>query len=254
MDPEFYDKVDLWVFPDIGYGGFQRFLRRDGKAVWGSMGASDLELYGPRFLKVIKDLGLPVINSVTCRGLTQLSEHLKGVEDVWVKVNRYRENQETFHWQDWTHGQRDLERLAHNFGPIKERVVFVVQDCIKGEDDSPVLEVGYDGWFITGPNGEPHFPEQTFQGYEAENKTYGSLLDYTDLPEQVQEVNKAFAPILSQYGYRNFMATEIRIKDGTPYFLIQPAAWPAKPKSTCKYLHQSGRCHLARSQRRGHQA
>ena len=219
MDPEFYDKVDLWVFPDIGYGGFQRFLRRDGKAVWGSMGASDLELYRTRFLKVIKDLGLPVINSVTCRGLTQLSEHLKGVEDVWVKVNRYRENQETFHWQDWTHGQRDLERLAHNFGPLKERVVFVVQDCIKGEDDSPVLEVGYDGWFITGPNGEPHFPEQTFQGYEAKNELYlGSLLDYTDLPEQVQEVNKAFAPILSQYGYRNFMATEIRIKDGTPYF------------------------------------
>lgn len=220
MEPEFYAKVDLWIFPDIGYGGFQRFLRREGKAVWGSMGASDLELYRTRFLKVIKELGLPVINSITCRGITELTEHLKSVEDKWVKINRYRENQETFHWQDWMHGQRDLERLAHDFGPLKERVVFVVQDCIKGEHDNPVLEVGYDGWFITEPDGTPSFPPQTFQGYEAKNELYlGSLLDYGDLPEAVQEANKAFAPVLAEYGYRNFMATEIRIKDGTPYFI-----------------------------------
>ena len=130
MDPEFYDKVDLWVFPDIGFGGLQRYLRREDKAVWGSMGASDLELYRTRFLKVISDLGLPMVNSVTCRGLTELAERLKGVKDKWVKVNRYRDNMETWHHQDYDHSQRDLERLAADFGPLKDKVIFVVQDCI----------------------------------------------------------------------------------------------------------------------------
>lgn len=219
MEPEFYDKVDLWIFPDIGYGGFQRYLRRDKKAVWGSMGMSDLELYRTRFLKVIQDLGLPMVNSVVCRGLTELAERLKGVGDKWVKINRYRDNMETFHWQDWTHGQRDLERLAIEFGPLKEHVIFVVQEPIKDEEDSPVIEIGYDGWSLRG-----EYPESSYAGYEQKNELYcGSLLPYEGLPEEVRMVNEKMAPVLESYGYRNFWATEIRVKDGEAFF-IDPTA------------------------------
>lgn len=219
MEPDFFNSVDLWIFPDIGYGGFQRYLRSLGKNVWGSMGASDLELYRTRFLKVIKDCGLPVVPSITIRGLSALAEHLQGVEDKWVKINRFRDNMETWRHIDWLHSEREIERLAKCFGPLKEHVVFVVQDAINSDGESPVLEVGYDGWSVDG-----WFPDKCFQGYELKNKLYlGSLLDYEKLPEGVREVNEKFSPVLEEYGYRNFWATEIRIKDDTPYF-IDPTA------------------------------
>src|SRR5271168_4807113 len=37
LDPDKLDEIDLFVFPDIGFGGLQRLLRKMGKAVWGHM-------------------------------------------------------------------------------------------------------------------------------------------------------------------------------------------------------------------------
>ena len=58
LDPDIFDDIDLFVFPDIGYGAMQRHLRSLGKAVWGSMGASELEFYRTKFLEVVKATGL----------------------------------------------------------------------------------------------------------------------------------------------------------------------------------------------------
>ena len=214
----------MWIFPDIGFGGFQRYLRSLGKAVWGSMGDSDLELYRTRFIDTVKRLGLPVVNSVKLQGLTALAERLRGVENKWVKINRFRDNMETWKHIDYQHSERMLEHLALVFGPVKEGPWFVVQDEIKSEADSPVMEVGYDGWCITTPEGEAVFRRSRIKGYEAKNQLYlGSLLDYEDLPEEVRAVNEKFAPELARYGDRNFWATEIIIKDGQPHF-IDPTA------------------------------
>lgn len=222
MEPEFFDSVDLWIFPDIGYGGFQRYLCREGKLVWGSMGASDLELYRTRFAKTVKELGLLHTPTVSIRGLTDLAEHLKPLKNKWVKINRYRENKETFKWIDWTHSERHLEEMAVTFGPLKDCIWFVVQDPIDGDETEPVLEIGYDGWLITSPDGKPLYPPSSFQGYEKKNQLYlGSLLDYEDLPEAVRKVNEAFGPVNAEYGYRNFFATEIR-KRGDEESFIDP--------------------------------
>lgn len=224
LDPEFFNSVDLWVFPDIEFGGLQKYLRSIGKLVWGSMGASDLELFRTKFLKVVKEVGLEMVNSVPIFGLTRLADHLKDRENVWVKINRYRDNKETFHWQDWVHGQRDLEQLACAFGPLKDHVWFVVQDAIEGDDDQPVLEFGYDGLMVTSPDRVPQYPKSSFAGYEKKNELYlGSLLPYTELPEEVQIVNEKFGPVLAEYGYRNFWATEIR-KKGDKFYFIDPTA------------------------------
>lgn len=202
------DEVDLWLFPDIGFGGFQRYLKKLGKAVWGSMGASDLELYRTRFLKLLRELELPVANSVTLRGVTALAEHLKGVKDKWVKVNRYRGNLETWHHIDYEHSRAKLAEMACLF--MCDQFVFVVQDSIPD-----AIEIGYDGWTVDGK-----YPACSFSGYELKNKLYlGSLLDYEELPEEVRTVNEAMSPVLREYGYRNFVATEIRVKDGDPYFI-----------------------------------
>ena len=210
MSPEILDAVDLWLFPDIGYGGFQRFLARDGKLVWGSMGASDLELYRTRFLALIEELGLPAVSSERVVGVTALAEHLKTVGRKWVKINRYRENMETWFHLDWEHSRNKLDDLAVTFFGLKEHIVFVVQDEIPD-----AAEIGYDGWCIDGK-----YPAESFQGYEKKNELYlGGWLPNEDLPDPVLAVNEAIRGTLADYGYRNFMATEIRLKDGKPYFI-----------------------------------
>lgn len=210
MDPTVFNTVDLWIFPDIGYGGFQKYLRSIGKPVWGSMGASDLEEYRTRFLQVLKQIGLPTFKSVRIDGLSRLSDHLKKVSNKWVKVNRYRGDRETFKHIDYVHSVPILNELSVKWGPLADTIVFVVQDDIPTD-----IEIGYDGWLIDG-----QFPAESFQGYEAKNELYlGSLLKYDDLPNGVRQVNEVFAPVLAQYGYRNFIATEVREKDGVPYFI-----------------------------------
>lgn len=209
MEPAIFKEIDLACFPDIGYGGLQRYFRQEGKLVWGSMGASDLELYRTRFLKLMKDLDLPVIPYQKVVGVSALAKCLKDTTNKWVKINRFREDMETWHHQDFNHSERVLENLAVKFGGLKEHVVFVVQDAI---DDA--REIGYDGLSVDG-----QYPAQSFSGYEKKNELYlGSLLDNEDLPEDVQMVNEAMAPVLKDYQYRNFTATELRIKDGVAHF------------------------------------
>lgn len=210
MEPGFIDRVGLWCFPDIGFSGFQHYLRGLGKPVWGSMGASDLELSRTRFIKTVKELGLPLVKSVPIRGLSNLSVYLKENPDKWVKINKFRACMETWHHCDWEHSQQKLDSLAVRFGGIKEQVMFVVQDTIDSD-----VEIGYDGWTVDG-----RYPSHTFQGYELKNELYlGSMMANEDLPEQVLEINEAMSPVLKGYGYRNFIATEIRIKDEEPYYI-----------------------------------
>jgi hypothetical protein len=210
MDPKILNEVDLVIFPDIGYGGLQRHLRELGKSVWGSMGADKLEQYRTKFLKVLEGHDLPTVNSVKITGLANLADHLKEVDDKWVKINRFRENMETWHHLDYVHSQRMLDALAVELGGAKDHIVFVVQDTIDTE-----VEIGYDGWSVDGA-----FPSRSFQGYEKKNELYlGSLLDYANLPEGVRYVNEKFSSVLAGYGYRNFFATELRVKDDVPYFI-----------------------------------
>lgn len=215
--PEIFDTIDLFVFPDIGWGGLQKHLRNLGKAVWGAMGFDDLELYRGHFLDVLKAVGLPIIQSKKITGLTNLIEHLKKNDDKWVKIERYRRNMETWHHLDMEHSARMLDILAVMFGGVKDSLQFIVQDNLKSE-----LEIGYDGWCIDG-----EFPPTSYQGYEGKDELYlGSLLPDADLPEEVRLVNSKMAPLMREYGYRNWWATEIRIVKGVPYFIDPTARMP----------------------------
>jgi hypothetical protein len=169
-------------------------------------------------------MGLSIVNTATVKGVTALAQHLKGVEDKWIKINRFRDNCETWHHQDWEHSRFKLDELAGTFGGLKEHVIFVIQDAIKSEDGQEVVEIGYDGWTVNG-----EFPGCSFQGFESKNELYlGSLLEYEDLPEQVRAVNEAMAPTLARYGYRNFIATELRIKGDETYFIDPTMRMPGQ--------------------------
>lgn len=210
IDIDLIEKTDLLVFPDIGYGPEQRYLRSLGKRVWGSMGASDLELFRARFLETVKSCGLPVASYVKKRGLTELVEYLKTVKRKWVKITEWRGDAETFFHLDYEHTRPWLWDKWVKWGPVAELVQFVVQDEI-----TDCQEIGYDGWNIDG-----EYPASAYAGYEKKNELYlGSKRDYRHLPNEVQEVNRYFAPVLAEYGYRNFFATELRVKDGKAFFI-----------------------------------
>lgn len=219
---DFWDiigEIDLFVFPDIGHGGLQRHLRGMGKAVWGSMGADELELYRTQFLEVLEDVGLPIVSSQEIVGLSDLRSYLKDKTNKWIKVNRFRANLETWHHFDNEHSQRTFDNLAVIFGGAQDLVTFVVQDDLKSD-----MEIGYDGWCIDGK-----FPNQSFQGYEKKNELYlGSLLRNIDLPHEILTINSAMAPVLQKYGYRNWWATEIRVVKDVPYFIDPTARMPGQ--------------------------
>ena len=209
LHPDVLPEIDLFVYPDIGMASEQRHLRSLGKAVWGSVDATDLEIYRTLFLEMVEKLELPVAPYKVIRGLTALSEYLKTVKDKWVKVDQYRADMETWHHRDWAHSQRVLERLAMAWGGAKEQVVFVVQDSIK----TPI-ECGYDGITVDG-----QYPKKMFQGYEKKNELYlGSVLPYEEMPKPTKIVNDAMSHIFKRLRYRNFMATEIRVKDDKAFF------------------------------------
>jgi hypothetical protein len=201
MDPEVLKEIDCFIFPDVGWGGLQQYLRSIGKPVWGGMGASDYELFRTQFLKMLAEVGLPVPPSKVIHGMTALCEYLKENPGRWVKVNRFRANMETWFSIDWEHSQQMLRSLAKDFGGMGENIVFVVQEPIKN-----VEEVGYDGYSVDG-----QFPDKSFFGFEKKNQLYlGAWLHDGQLPKQVRTVNEAIAPLLAEIGYRNFTATEIR--------------------------------------------
>jgi hypothetical protein len=220
LDPKVLDTIDLFVFPDIGWGSLQRHLKKLGKAVWGHMGATDLELYRDFFLDVLESVGLPTIHSETIIGLDALKDYLKENENKWIKINRYRANMETWHHEKFNgFTQRTLDSLSVIFGGAAETIVFVVQDDIESE-----MEIGYDGWCIDGD-----YPSHSFQGYEKKNELYlGSVLADEDIPEEIKIVNEKLAPVLAGYGYRGWWATEIRVCDGIPYFIDPTPRMPGQ--------------------------
>lgn len=212
MAPEIVEEVDLYVFSDIGYGGEQRYLRSIGKPVFGSMGGDELERLRTKFATTVTKLGLLMVPTQKIRGLDALCEYLKDKKNVWVKVNEFRDNMETWHHQDWLHSQPMLRRLYIKFAAAPELVWFVVQDALDGAQ-----ELGYDGLSVDG-----WFPDSSYQGYEKKNELYlGARTDYDDLPEPVRAVNEKFSKELERYGYRNFFATEIRMLGGN-YDFIDP--------------------------------
>jgi hypothetical protein len=219
MEPDIVKDTDMFVFPDIGYGGEQRYLRSIGKPVWGSNGADELERLRTRFVATVKALGLPVVDSKNIRGLDNLCEYLKDQKNVWVKVNEFRDNMETWHHQDWAHSQPMLRRLYLKFAAAPDLVWFVVQAALDG-----ATEIGYDGLNVDG-----WFPDSSYQGYEKKNELYlGARTHYDDLPEPVRLVNEKFSTVLQEYGFRNFFATEIRNLDGVPHFIDPTLRMPGQ--------------------------
>ena len=45
---DFFDEIDIWIFPDVYEAGMQKWLAAQGKRVFGCKGGADLEIDRPK--------------------------------------------------------------------------------------------------------------------------------------------------------------------------------------------------------------
>jgi hypothetical protein len=205
------DEIDLWVFLDLYQGGLQEFLRATGRRVWGSGMGEELELLRWEFKQHLKDLGLPVQKMERIYGMDQLREHLKKVDNKFVKTSFVRGDFETFHHDTYELTEPRLDDISHQLGPMKENYEFIVEDEIPD-----AVEVGYDGYTVDGK-----YPNLAMMGYEIKDcGMIATVKPYDMLAEPVRKINAAMVNDFKGYKYRGFFATEIRYtKDKKSYFL-----------------------------------
>jgi hypothetical protein len=154
--------------------------------------------------------------------MDQLKSYLQTKSDVFVKINLWRGDMETWHHENYDLSEPLLEKLGTRFGARGCDMEFIV------ETPTPrAVEIGYDGWCLDGA-----FPTIGIQGFEVKDSVLvAAVQDYGDLPEPIRYINERLSDSLKGYGYRGFWSTEIRATaDGQPY-LIDPCCRCGSPPS-----------------------
>src|ERR1035437_1750779 len=219
---DYIDDVDLIIFPDVMDGDMQIQLEMMGKKVWGSRKGEEMELNRIGMKELLKELNCPVGNYEIVTGITNLRKYLKEHKNIWVKIDTYRGDFETFKSLNYDYISTRLDEIADSLGLLKEKVRFVCEDDLPDK-----VELAYDGYTIDGM-----FPNKSLCGIEIKDTGYiGSCVDYDKLPKPVLDFNKKIPPTLKSYGYKNFFHPEMRIgKDGLGY-VIDPCCRFGSPPS-----------------------
>ena len=206
-----FNEIDLFVFPDIGFGELQVYLESIGKRVWGSRNGEELEIYRGVCKRLMEEKGLPVQPWKAISGMAALRAHLEANPEQHVKIDRWRGNFETFFSERYDLVQPKLDEIAHGMGIFQELAEFLVEDDLPDR-----VEVGLDCYCIDGM-----FPSSTLCGIEVKDLGYiAEFKKWGDIPEPIRRWNEAMAPILATYGYRGFLSTEVRIgEDHEPYMI-----------------------------------
>lgn len=203
-------EIDLFVFPDIQNSGLQLELESQGFPVWGSRDGDSIEINRQKFHKILSQAGLEVPTFTTIKGLTKLRDYLKGKENKFIKISKYRGSLETCQWRSWHEDEGLLDVWAVRFGPAKELVPFMVFEPIDTD-----LEIGGDTYCIDG-----EWPSLMIHGDEWKDKGFlGTITERKDMPEHIQEVLDAFGPVLKEYRYRNNFSMELRVVNDKAYFI-----------------------------------
>ena len=206
---DFFDEVDLWIFPDVYLATTQLFLERLGKVVWGARMAEELELSRDGCKRLMKAEGLPVGSWEMIKGTADLREFLKVHPKRWVKVNKYRGMFETFFSKDYRDVETRIDEIEYSLGAFKTELEFIVE-----EDLPDRVELGTDGYVVDG-----EYPTKLLSGIEIKDLAYlGIFKSYADLPEPLTRWNTAMAKHFKEYHARTFFSAECRIgKDHIPF-------------------------------------
>lgn len=206
----YVDRADLIVFPDTHSGDLVEFLKAHSYPVVGAGRAERLELDRWYARETQRQVGLPTQKTIRVSGLESLRDTLQRQTDVYVKLNIFRGEIETFKSPTILQSKPLLDWISVEFGPRSETMEFVVEDEVAG------VEPGLDAIFAG-----THHLSPTLYGYELKGGIYlGRVLSYEDLPYSLKSVSDALEPILENFLYRMFYSTEVRVtRDGTPFLI-----------------------------------
>ncbi len=222
---EFFDHIDdadLIVFPDVSDGDLQLYLESKGKLVWGSRKGEEMELDRIMMKEYAKKLGLPIGHYEVVKGLKELRNYLKTHENIWVKINVYRGDFETFYSKNYKYIESKLNELDKNMGPLGDITEFICEDELPPEEH---VELAYDGYTVDG-----QYPKSTLAGIEIKDLGYiGVHKKYEELPNAVKKYNEKMVSALKGYRYRNFFHPEMRIDKKGIGYMIDPACRCGSP-------------------------
>lgn len=216
-DPDVFDQVDLFVFPDVFRSGWQLQMKAMGKPVWGSGRADVLETDRVRFKELQKQLGLPHPEYSVIRGTTDLKHHLEAKEDVFIKADSdIRGSWETLHYHNMITTGAELSRRELKIWGVRDDVRFVVENNLNSE-----IETGIDSPFIG------QWPSKVVQGYEIKGKLIlMAVQTYSNLPIEIKSNADAIEPELKKLGCLNNVSLEIKIKHGKGYVIDPCVRFP----------------------------
>lgn len=232
------DKVDMFCFFDVGFGGLQQMLREMGYRTFGAQGSEKLEQDKWFFNEVLKKVGLPTAGLKKVIGTDALRSQLEKVQDKYIKISYHRGEFETYHHVDMWETETWLDDVTARLGVSKFDTEFLIQDPIES-----VLEIGYDGYNING-----EYPKNGMMGIEGKDEWYvGRIIK--ELPPIMQHVGDRLAPVFKKLGYNGNYSSELRVADepyskdfkGKPYYIDLTARGPSPPsESQCEMYEDFG--------------
>lgn len=215
-----YDEADLWVFPDLGFGGLQLRLESEGKIVWGSRNGEEMEQDRIAMKAHLAALGLPVNDWEKVKGFTALRKYLEAHKDVYVKVSKWRGSWETLYSEDYATSKPVLDERELQLSGVSEELEFIIEAKLDG-----AIEMATDSWTIDG-----QFPSGTLVGIEQKDACYaGRFMPQSEVPSPLREVNQKLSQTLKNYGYRGFWSPETLIVNGKPYLNDPCCRIPSPP-------------------------
>jgi hypothetical protein len=198
------DDVDLFVFTDLHQGSLQEYLTAQGKRVFGSRNADELECERTTAKQHFGELGIPQAPYEVVTGMKALRAYIKsrGDDKLWVKINRTRGDTETFSVEGYDLAKNRLDVMEAEFGPIAERRDFVVEDNLPD-----TLDIAIDTYCIDG-----QYPERAMLGLEQKDQGYVcAVKDWAEMPPDLVDIYDKLSPTLESYKYRNLFALESRV-------------------------------------------
>lgn len=212
---EHYEEVDIWIFPDIGYGDFQEWLKKQGKATFGSGVAGEFEQYRVEAKGILKECGLPVNAFEVVIGMDALREYLQKHEDVFVKLSLARGVTESFHSENYELVKVKLDEIEFKLGGVADEQEWIIEKPIKA-----IGEIGYDGITIKG-----QFWKMGIAGVEKKDCGYFcAVKPYEQLPKSLKVTNTKLSPQFEEWDYCGWWSTEMRGE-----YLIDPTCRMASP-------------------------
>ncbi len=217
------DLFDVIIFPDGGFTDIGSYLRTQGKLVFGGSNMYNIEESRSQFNNLLERAGLPIAPSIVVNGLKNLTKILKTKKDKWIKVSKWRNLVETYHWVDYQSSKFWLDELTHKLGPLAESEIieFIIQDPIDA-----IAETGCDGYTLNG-----QLPQSLIIGIECKDAGYVGKVT-NDVPGPIHTVNEKFSPILSAFKSNGFYSTEIRYTAQGEAFYTDIAARAGMPPSS----------------------